>query len=274
MSSLPFDFDYLRQLVQQQSAVVLGAEKRYLADLHLGAVAERAGFSSIAALVEKLKQSPVNELHIQVVEALLTNETSFFRDHYPFEALKNAVIPQLIQQRWQERSLTIWCAACSYGQEPYSIAILIREHFPELATWNLQLIASDFSGRALARFKQGCYSQLEINRGLSPTLRDKYFHKHHESWQISDALRQMVMIRQLNLTHDWKALPQFDIIFLRNILIYFDIETKRSILQKTHQHLRSDGYLFLGGGEAVFNINDKFESVRIDHSIYHRLRSL
>jgi chemotaxis protein methyltransferase CheR len=273
MSSPPFDFDYLRGLVQQQSAVVLGAEKKYLADLHLGAVAERTGFSSIAAFVEQLKCTPFGALHIQAVEAMLTNETSFFRDYYPFEALKNVVLPHLIQQRQKERSLVIWCAGCSYGQEPYSIAILIQEHFPELANWNLKLIASDVSGKALARLKQGYYSQLEVSRGLSPTLRDKYFHKQQETWQISDTLRQMVTVQQLNLIHEWKILPVIDIIFLRNVLIYFDTETKTSILRKIHQHLRLDGYLFLGGGETTLNIDDKFESVRIDKSICHRLRS-
>lgn len=265
-----YDFDYLRNLVQQQSAVVLGAGKKYLADLHLGSVAENAGFSSLSAFVEQLKHSPFGELHVQAVEALLTNETSFFRDRHPFAALKNVVIPQLIQQRQQERSLKIWCAGCSYGQEPYSIAILIQEYFPELANWKLQIIASDVSGRALARLKQGCYNQLEVNRGLSPTLRDKYFCQQQDFWQISDKIRQMLTVQQLNLIHEWKALPTMDIIFLRNVLIYFDLETKVSILQKTHQHLRSDGYLFLGGGETVFNIDSRFESVQIDKSTCYR----
>lgn len=265
-----YDFDYLRDLVQQQSAVVLGAGKKYLADLHLGSVAENAGFSSLSAFVEQLKQSPFGDLHVQAVEALLTNETSFFRDRHPFAALKNVVIPQLIQQRQQERSLKIWCAGCSYGQEPYSIAILIQEHFPELASWKLQIMASDMSGRALARLKLGCYNQLEVNRGLSPTLRDKYFYQQQDFWQISDKIRQMLTVRQLNLIHEWKALPMMDIIFLRNVLIYFDLETKVSILHKIHQHLRSDGYLFLGGGETVLNIDSRFESVQIDKSTCYR----
>jgi chemotaxis protein methyltransferase CheR len=272
MSSPPFDFDYLRELVQQQSAVVLGAEKKYLADLHLEAVAERTGFSSIAAFVEHLKHTLFGALHVQAIEALLTNETSFFRDFHPFEALRTVVLPSVIQQRQQERSLTIWCAGCSYGQEPYSIAILIQEYFPELADWSLQLIASDVSGRALARLKQGSYNQLEVNRGLSLTLRDKYFRKQQDFWQIRDTIRQMLTVRQLNLIHEWKALPMIDIIFLRNVLIYFNTETKISILQKIRQQLRPDGYLFLGGGETVFNIDTQLESVRIEQSTCHRLR--
>jgi chemotaxis protein methyltransferase CheR len=272
MSSPPYDFNYLRELVQQQSAVVLGAEKKYLADLYLEAVAERTGFSSIMALVERLKCTPLGALHTQAIEALLIKETSFFRDHHPFEALKNVIIPHLIQARQQQRSLVIWCAGCSYGQEPYSIAILIREHFPELAHWNLQLIASDLSSQALARLQQGCYSQLEVDRGLSSTLRDKYFRKQQGGWQINETLRQMITVRQLNLIHEWNMLPTIDIIFLRNVLIYFDPQTKRSILKKTHQHLHLDGYLFLGGGETLLNLDDEFEPVKLDQSICHRFR--
>jgi chemotaxis protein methyltransferase CheR len=272
MSSPSFDFDYLRMLVQQQSAVVLGAEKKYLADLHLEPVAMRAGFPSIGSLVERLKQMPLGTLHMQTVEALLTNETSFFRDRHPFEALKTSVIPELMAQRQQERSLRIWCAACSSGQEPYSIAMLIQEHFPELLNWQLQIIASDMSGKMLARSKQGYYSQLEVNRGLSPALRDKYFQRHQENWQISDRLRKMLTVRQINLIHEWKRLPAMDIIFLRNVLIYFDTPTKATILHKTQQHLRPDGYLFLGGGETVFRMDTGFETLKIGNSTCHRLR--
>jgi chemotaxis protein methyltransferase CheR len=272
MSSPPFDFDYLRMLVQQQSAVVLGAEKKYLADLHLEPVAAQAGYPSIEALVERLKRTPLGALHMQTVEALLTNETSFFRDRHPFEALRTRVIPELMAQRQQERSLNIWCAACSSGQEPYSIAMLIQEHFPELLNWHLQIIASDMSGRVLARSKQGCYSRLEVGRGLSPDLRDKYFQQHQENWQISDRLRKMVTVRQINLIHEWKGLPTMDVVFLRNVLIYFDTSTKATILQKIQQHLRPDGYLFLGGGETVFHIDTDFETLQIGGSTCHRLQ--
>jgi chemotaxis protein methyltransferase CheR len=272
MSSLSFDFDYLRMLVQQQSAVVLGAEKKYLADLYLESVAAQAGFPSIEALVEHLKQMPLGMLHRQTVEALLTNETSFFRDRHPFEALKTRVIPELMEHRQQERSLKIWCAACSSGQEPYSIAMLIQEHFPELLSWHLQILASDMSGRVLMQLKQGCYSQAEVNRGLPRPLRNQYFRQQRENWQIDDRLRKMLTIFQLNLIQEWKDLPTMDIIFLRNVLIYFDTSTKVAILQKIQQHLRPDGYLFLGGGETVFNISTSFETLQIGSSTCHRLR--
>jgi chemotaxis protein methyltransferase CheR len=273
MNAPEFDFDYLRQLVQKQAAVVLDAEKYYLAELHLGKIAESSQFSSIAALVNLLKSSPIGILHRQVVEALVTNETSFFRDRYPFETLKKSVLPKLIQNRSTERSLHIWCAACSYGQEPYSIAMLIREHFPLLATWKIRLIASDFSGQALERARQGRYSQLEVSRGLPAPIREKYFEKQSQGWQIRDDLKQMVEFRQINLIHPWEDLPPMDVIFLRNVLIYFETDVKKAILKEVRQQLRSDGYLFLGGGETTFNLDNTFESVQIDQSLCHRLRS-
>jgi chemotaxis protein methyltransferase CheR len=273
MNLIEFDFNYLRQLVREQAAVVLDAEKYYLAELHLAKIAEANQFLSIAALVNFLKTAPMEILHRQVVEALITNETSFFRDRYPFETLKSSVLPKLIQSRSVERSLNIWCAACSYGQEPYSVAMVIREHFPLLETWNVRLIASDFSGRALDRARQGRYSQLEVSRGLPATIREKYFEKQQQGWQIREDLRQMVEFRQINLIHPWEDLPPMDVILLRNVLIYFETDVKKAILNKVQQQLRSDGYLFLGGGETTFNLDSTFESVQIDQSLCHRLRS-
>ncbi len=273
MSTLMFDFDYLRELVRTQSAIVLEPYKSYLAELHLEPIAEKSGFDSIAAFVEHLKKIPFNHLHIQAIEALVTNETSFFRDRYPFETLKSLVLPSLIQSHLSDRTIHIWCAACSTGQEPYSIAILIRENFPLLATWNIRLIASDFSKKALDRAQKGEYTDLEMNRGLTPTLRDRYFRQTERSWQISDELRQMVEFRQMNLIHTWTSLPKLDVIFLRNVLIYFDTETKQSILHNVQQYLQPDGYLFLGGGETTFHLDSRFETIRGEKSLYHRLRS-
>jgi chemotaxis protein methyltransferase CheR len=266
-----FDFGYLRQLVRQHSAVVLNADKEYLADLHLGKLAISAGFDSISSLVAHLQTQPFGDLHFRAIESLVTTETSFFRDVYPFEALKNAILPELIERRKKERSLNIWCAACSSGQEPYSIVMLVREHFPTLLNWNLRLIASDFSGQILARARQGRYTRLEINRGLSESLRDKYFQQQENQWQIAPNIRQMVEFRQINLIDSWSSLPPIDIIFLRNVLIYFDTETKKSILAKVRSLLKPDGYLFLGGGETTLNLDDAFARVQIEKSVCHRL---
>jgi chemotaxis protein methyltransferase CheR len=268
-----FDFDYLRQLVQQHSAVVLDGHKTYLAELHLQPIAESAGFASITQLIDYLRHQPLNDLHIQTIEALVTNETSFFRDNYPFEALRQCVLPELIKKRRIERSLNIWCAACSNGQEPYSIAMLIREYYPILKNWSVQIIASDFSSKVLARAKKGIYNQLEIKRGLPKNLREKYFQPQESEWQIKDEIRQMVDFRQINLVHSWSLLPNFDIILLRNVLIYFDIPTKKALLKKSQQQLRPDGYLFLGSGETTLNLDESFERVQFNKSICYRLHN-
>lgn len=267
------DFDYLRTLVRKHAAVVLEADKAYLAQLHLRSLAEITGFDSIADLVAHLRTEPFSGLHVQAIEALVTYETSFFRDSHPFEALKKFVLPTLIEQRRVERSLNIWCAACSSGQEPYSIAMLIHEYFPLLANWNLRLIASDFSSKVLARARQGCYTQLEINRGLPKVLRDKYFQQQDKGWQIEQKIRQMVEFQQINLIQTWPSLPAMDIIFLRNVLIYFDAETKKAILGKVRRLLRPDGYLFLGGGETTINLDNSFEQVQFDKTVCHRLKA-
>jgi len=267
------DFDYLRQLVQQHSAVVLDGDKTYLAELYLQPIAESAGFSTITELIAHLRYQPLSDLHIQAIEALVTNETSFFRDTYPFEALRQFVLPELIKKRRIERSLNIWCAACSNGQEPYSIAMLIREYYPILNNWSVQIIASDFSSKVLARAKKGLYNQLEIKRGLPKNLREKYFQQQEHEWQIKDAIRHMVDFRQINLVHSWSSLPNLDILFLRNVLIYFDIPTKKALLKKAQQQLRPDGYLFLGSGETTLNLDESFERVQFNKSIGYRLHN-
>lgn len=272
MTSLFLDFDYLRTLVFERSGVVLEAHKDYLAELHLDKLASQHGFDSVAAFTEHLKKIPSNNLHTQAVEALLISETSFFRDRYPFEALQTSVLPPLIQARSNKRSINIWSAGCSTGQEPYSIAMLIRESFPELLTWTIRLIASDVSKRSLCRAQQGTYTNLEISRGLTPNLRDRYFHQVGQLWQIKDEIQQMVEFRQLNLIHTWDSLPEMDIIFLRNVLIYFNSDTKQLILNRIQHCLREDGYLFLGSGETTFYLDPRFEAIHGKTSLYHRLR--
>lgn len=264
-----FDFNYLRQLIHAHSAVVLDGDKAYLAELHLQPVAASAGFPNITSLITHLRQEPFGDLHVQTIEALVTNETSFFRDTAAFETLKKFVLPELIQNRKIERSLNIWCAACSHGQEPYSIAMLLRENF-SLADWSIKIIASDFSGKVLARARQGRYNQLEMRRGLPKYLQAKYFYPVDNKWQIHNDIRQMIEFRQINLIHSWSYLPNIDIIFLRNVLIYFDIPTKKALLEKAKQQLRPDGYLFLGSGETTFNLNESFERVQFEKSICYK----
>lgn len=264
------DFDYLRKLVQQHSAVVLDTGKEYLVELYLKPLTELMGFNSISSLVNNLRDQPFNNIHVQVIESLINYETSFFRDHHPFEALKNSVLPELIKLRTVERSINIWSAACSSGQEPYSIAILIKEHFPILSSWKVRLIASDFSSKILERAIQGRYNQFQINRGLSKPLQTQYFKEHNNQWQINENIRQMIEFRQINLVQSLSSLPQMDVVFLRNILIYFNTEMKKNILGKIQKLLKPNGYLFLGGSETTIKLDSSFQQVQSEKSIYYQ----
>jgi chemotaxis protein methyltransferase CheR len=272
MNSL--DFDYLRQLVRFNSAVSLDADKEYLAELHLANLAEQSGFDSILEFVEHLKTLPFSSLHVQAIESLLNYETTFFRDIYPFEILNKFVLPEIIKRQSQE-TINIWCAASSSGQEPYSIAMLLKEEWTMLETNSLQLIASDISSKALARARKGIYNQIEIRRGLPATLQQKYFYPIANTleWQIDQEIRNMVDFRQINLLDSWLELPKMDIIFLRNVLIYFETPTKKKILSKIRQLLKPDGYLFLGGGETTLNLNDEFQRIQFGKGSCYKLGS-
>ena len=270
MSLSQAGFDFIRTLVQQRSAIALDPDKVYLAEARLLALARREGFGSVAAFVEHLRTAPANGLHQQVVEAMATNETSFFRDHHPFEGLRQVVLPELLRRRAAERRLSIWCAACSSGQEPYSVALLLREHFPQTAGWQLRLLASDLSDEMLERARQGRYSRMEVNRGLPARLLVKYFEQQGADWCLRADVRRMVEFRRINLAEGWPALPALDVILLRNVLIYFDVPTKKAILNRVRQVLRPDGFLFLGGAETTLNLDDAFERVPLDRAGCYR----
>jgi len=273
MPLTPANFDYLRGLVQQRSAIVLETEKIYLAEARLLALAWREGFSTVNNFVAHLRLQPIGILHARMVEAMTNNETSFFRDLQPFENLRKHIIPELIELRGPQRSLNIWSAACSSGQEIHSVAMLLREHFPALNGWNLRLIASDLCAEMIDRVRAGSYGQLEVNRGLPATMLVKYFQKVGLNWQIDDSVRNLVETCQINLAADtWPPLPPMDIIFLRNVLIYFDVATKKRILGKIRRLLRPDGYLFLGGAETTLNLDDAFERVAYQRSSCYRLQ--
>ena len=218
------------------------------------------GFSSLAELAAELMFKPDSQLHRDVVERLLTGETSWFRDIHPFDILHEQVIPNLVKARALSRTLNIWCGACSTGQEPYSIAMLLLEHFPKLNDWRIRLIATDMSSRMLEHTRSGEYSQLEINRGLPATLLVKYFDQHGRVWKVKDSIRDMVTVEELNLAKSWSILPKpIDVVFMRNVLIYFDIPVKKRILASIRSILAPDGYLFLGGAETTFNLDENFE---------------
>ena len=266
------DMSYVRELILERSAIVIDAEKEYLVQSRLEPVAKEAGLGSLEELVAKLQGTPYGPLHKKVVEAMTTNETSFFRDTAPFEALKVNVLPDIIAKRASQKNLNIWCGASSSGQEPYTIAMVIREHFPELVNWNIQFYATDISTEMLAKCREGKYSQLEVNRGLPAQLLVKYFTKKGLGWQISEDLRNLIKFQEMNLSGTWPIFPKFDIIFIRNVLIYFDVETKRQILGKARKLLNLDGYFFLGGAETTLNLDDAFERVAVSGTSCYRLR--
>ncbi|MGH9353554.1 MAG: CheR family methyltransferase [Terriglobia bacterium] len=273
MSLTTVEFDYIRNMLREHSALSLDDGKQYLVESRLEPLARQEGFPSLQQLIVRLRSGPsTSSLHHKVVEAMTTHETSFFRDVRPFRLLEKLVIPQLMARRAGDRALNIWCAASSSGQEPYSVAMLLRESFPSLALWRFRFIATDISQAMLERSRAGRYSQLEVNRGLPAAMLVKYFHKVETEWQISDDIRRMVEFQRMNLIEPWPPLPSLDLILMRNVLIYFEVETKREILGKVRSHLRPDGVLLLGGAETTLNIDDSFEPVQFEQASCYQIR--
>jgi chemotaxis protein methyltransferase CheR len=265
------DFDYIANLVRDTAAIVLESEKVYLVEARLVPVARREGFESIGELIKKVRGASGSPLRQKIVEAMTTNETSFFRDITPFQILKENVLPELIKARSETRKLNIWCAASSTGQEPYTITMTLLESFPELKDWDIKFIATDISVEVLNRAREGFYTQLEINRGLPASMLVRYFEKDGAEWRVKEDLRNIVDFQQLNLIGNWPPFPKFDLIFVRNVLIYFDVETKRQILINMKANMADDAFLFLGNAETTFNINEDFSRVKFDSGSCYRL---
>ncbi|MBK7349358.1 MAG: hypothetical protein IPI92_05795 [Gemmatimonadetes bacterium] len=266
----PAEFDFLRGLVRERSAIVLEPGKEYLVESRLVPLLRDRQLPSLASLAAALRADPHGELERAVVEAMTTNETSFFRDHHPFEALQHRLLPELIAARASERRLRFWSNACSSGQEAYSLAMLLAEHFPGLRAWDVSILATDLSRDMVQRTQQGSYGQLEMNRGLPAPLLVKYFDRQATRWQVKPDLRRWVQAREMNLMEGWPPLPRFDVIFLRNVLIYFDLDTKRAILRRARQALRPDGFLLLGSAETTVMVDDAWERVVVGGSVAYR----
>lgn len=265
------DFDFVRKLIRENSAVVLDKGKEYLVESRLWPVINQEGLSSIGELVQQLRLRSNLQLLTHVVDAMTTNETSFYRDVHPFEALRTIVIPTIMKNRSQEKKFNLWCGASSSGQEPYSLAMMMRIHFPGLQNWDFQFIASDISQRMLKRCRDGLYSQLEINRGLPATHLVKFFERKGMQWQIKEDIRKSIDFREVNLAKMWPIMPKMDIIMMRNVLIYFDVDTKKEILEKIRNLLKPDGYLFLGAAETTMNLNESFARVQFPQSGCYQL---
>jgi chemotaxis protein methyltransferase CheR len=265
-------FEYIRDLVKSESALMLEPGKEYLVVSRLEPLAKQEGFGSLPQMVDSLRSGPVRELHRKVVEAMTTNETSFFRDIRVFRLFQKTILPELIARRESSRSLNLWCTASSCGQEPYSVAMSLAEHRPALTGWNIQLLASDISRTMVARGRSGRYNQTDVNRGLPASLLVKYFEQHGSAWQIKDQIRSLVTFQELNLANNWPYLPRMDVVFMRNVLIYVDMDAKKTILSKVARLLNPDGYLLLGGAETTTNLDSAFEAVSKDGATYFRLR--
>jgi chemotaxis protein methyltransferase CheR len=266
------DFNYIRDLVRDQSALVLEPGKEYLVESRLDPLFRREGFPSFQRMVERLRSGPFGDLHRKVVEAMTTNETLFFRDARMFGMVKHTMLPELVARRARERSLNIWCAACSSGQEPLSVAMLLSEHLPSLDGWDIKLIGSDISREMLVRARAGGYGQLEVNRGLPAHLLVKYFEQHRSVWEVNRDIRRMVDFQEINLIHSWPFSHRMDLIFMRNVLIYLDVDTKKNILGRVARLLAPDGYLVLGGAETTTYLDDSFESVSNGGATCFRLK--
>ncbi|HVH43289.1 MAG TPA: protein-glutamate O-methyltransferase CheR [Labilithrix sp.] len=265
---------YLRDLVKRRSAIVIEDGKEYLVQARLEPVAREEGVRNIDELITVVRRNEDSPAARKVVEAMTTNETSFFRDVHPWETLKKTILPALVDARATSRRLRIWCAAASTGQEPYTIAMVIREHFPELASWDVQILATDINRAVLERAKTGTYRQLEVNRGLPAPLLVKYFQRKGAEWELKPEIRQMVTFEALNLVERWTLFSTHDLVYMRNVLIYFDVPTKREILSRTRQHLGDDGYLVLGGAETTLNLDDQWDLVRAGNTIVYQPRNV
>lgn len=267
------DFDFIAGLLKQISGLVLTPEKAYLLESRLMPVARKFGFDNLDNLVASVRKDRSKELIDEITDAMTTNESLFFRDTKPFEQLKAFVIPMLLKARSGAKSIRIWSAASSSGQEPYSIAMCLKDLGPQLAGWNIKIVATDISSEMLNRARQGKYSQFEVQRGLPIATLVKYFKQEGESWQIDQSIRSMVEYRPFNLLDDPRTLGQFDIIFCRNVLIYFDQPTKAEVLERMTGVLANDGVLLLGAAETVLGITDRFVPLQGHRGIYEMTQS-
>jgi len=255
----PLDYDFLRQALKQRSGLTLGADRHYLLESRLLPLARQKGFVGVGELVLALKSGGDGALMTAVVEAMTTNESSFFRDKAPFEHFRRTIMPALLAARRQSRTIRIWCAAAATGQEPYSLAICLQEIASTIAGWRIEILATDLSGAVLNKARHGVYSQFEVQRGLPIKLLVKYFTQVGEAWQIAPEVRGMIKFRRFNLLSDLASLGTFDVILCRNVLIYFDQDTKIDVLHRLAEVLSSDGYLILGAAETVIGLSDRFQ---------------
>ena len=263
----PPDYEYLRKLLKEHSGLDLSADKQYLIESRLLPLSCKCGVAGISELVQKMKGGSTS-IVAQVVEAMTTNETFFFRDQVPFDHFRDSIMPEMLKARAGRKRFRIWCAAGSTGQEPYSLAMSLKEMSGALAGWRVEIVATDLSQEVLEKSRAGIYSQFEVQRGLPIQMLVKYFRQTGELWQINADIRAMVQHRKLNLLHDFSGLGVFDVIFCRNVLIYFDQDTKIKIFQRLVRSTEADGFLVLGAAETVVGLTDVFKPFPDKRGLY------
>ncbi len=273
MTIRPDTFDYIRDTLHQQTAIRLMDNKEYLVETRLSVLARKNGLRNVDALVDQLKVPGSSRLWHEVVDAMTTNETSFFRDVKPFEVLRDKVFPALTEKSQDTRQLHMWSAASASGQEAYSIAMLWDEIRNQYPLWDLEILATDISSTMLERGREGSYSDLEVIRGLSERRLSENFKRSGQRWVVNQQLKKNVNFQYLNLIHAWPTLPKMDIVFIRNVLVYFDHPTKCNLFAKVRKILKPNGFLFLGGAESALTIDDQFERVFDSGGSCYRLKS-
>ena len=264
------DFDYVRQLLIRRSGISLVAGKEYLVESRLAAVAQKLKLPSAVEVIAQLRRTNAGPIVDAVIEAMTTNETSFFRDVYPFEMLRDVVIPERLKVGAPGRPIHIWCGASSTGQEPYTIAIVLRESFGVEAANRFRIVATDISLDVLERAKEGVYSQFEVNRGLSPQQLARHFEQVGSSFRVRPEVKKMIEFKPVNLVEAWPDFPTLDIVFLRNVLIYFEDQTKRVILSRINKLLAPRGFLFLGGAETTMGLSEGFERRQLEKAVVYQ----
>jgi chemotaxis protein methyltransferase CheR len=270
----PQDYEYLQKLLKARSGLVLSSEKHYLVESRLLPVARRNGLFNLTGLVSKLRGPAAEPLIVDVVEAMTTNESFFFRDKLPFELFRDAIMPALLSARSASRRIRIWCAAAATGQEPYSLAIALKEMGKDLRGFRIEIVATDLSTEVLEKAKSGIYSQFEVQRGLPALMLIKYFSQVGEAWQIAPEIRGMVKFMPLNLLNDFSHLGRFDLVLCRNVLIYFDQATKIAVLERIASVTERDGFLVLGGAETVVGLTDCFKPIPDKRGVYGQPRGM
>lgn len=265
----PEDFEFISTLIKSRSGLVLTPDKSYLLESRLMPVARKHGHKGLDELIGAMRATKDEAVTTEVVEAMTTNESFFFRDIKPFDLLRDEVLPPLMEARASKKHMKIWCAAASSGQEPYSIAIVLKE-LAAAQGWKFDIVGTDISNEILDKAKNGKYTQFEVQRGMPIQLLLKYFDKKEESWEIKPEIKQMVRYKYFNLLEKLSPLGGFDIVFCRNVLIYFDAETKGKVLEQIAQLMPADGMLFLGGAETVLGVTESFKPVPDRRGVYKR----